>query len=366
LRVWGRDEHMQTEGAVRHEIAVLHPMHLGEILDRTFEIYRKNFMLFAGIAALPATMMLGLHCADLRWWHTDRWAGQLDPGGAVVSSWVVAFGYSHISGFLAALFLPAFVRAGGKALFGEAVSIGDSLRFAAARWREYLWIAILKLTIELFGPEALALGILAGTGFVLDKLNMMTDFPLFGVVGLLAIAGMFLLIFWVGAWISLAVPASAIEGRSGFKAVRRSWTLTKDSRWRIFITWIAVLICSLALQGGIRYVIRWAAFLFYRSVHYAGFNRDVYTALIYFFYVIVYAVIGPLYPIALTLFYYDQRVRREGYDVEKMLEAAGLEPGTDQRGDDVLNPGHIAGIEGQREPLTNRFLKRIRGLRGFS
>jgi hypothetical protein len=38
----------------------------------------------------------------------------------------------------------------------------------------------------------------------------------------------------------------------------------------------------------------------------------------------VSALIGPLYPIALTLFYYDQRIRREGYDIERMMDAAGL------------------------------------------
>jgi hypothetical protein len=30
------------------------------------------------------------------------------------------------------------------------------------------------------------------------------------------------------------------------------------------------------------------------------------------------------HPIALTLFYYDQRIRLEGYDIERMMDAAGL------------------------------------------
>jgi hypothetical protein len=30
------------------------------------------------------------------------------------------------------------------------------------------------------------------------------------------------------------------------------------------------------------------------------------------------------YPIALTLFYYDQRIRHEGYDIERMMETAGM------------------------------------------
>jgi hypothetical protein len=34
----------------------------------------------------------------------------------------------------------------------------------------------------------------------------------------------------------------------------------------------------------------------------------------------------PLFSIAITLFYYDQRIRREGYHVERMMDAAGLNP----------------------------------------
>jgi hypothetical protein len=34
--------------------------------------------------------------------------------------------------------------------------------------------------------------------------------------------------------------------------------------------------------------------------------------------------IGPIYATGLTLFYYDQRVRKEGYDIEWMMQAAGL------------------------------------------
>ena len=36
--------------------------------------------------------------------------------------------------------------------------------------------------------------------------------------------------------------------------------------------------------------------------------------------------VGPIYATGLTLFYYDQRVRKEGYDIEWMMQAAGLTP----------------------------------------
>jgi hypothetical protein len=35
------------------------------------------------------------------------------------------------------------------------------------------------------------------------------------------------------------------------------------------------------------------------------------------------AFVGPIYATGLTLFYYDQRVRKEGFDIEWMMQAAG-------------------------------------------
>lgn len=38
----------------------LRPMSLGEVLDRTFTLYREHFLLFAGIMALPYLVVLVL------------------------------------------------------------------------------------------------------------------------------------------------------------------------------------------------------------------------------------------------------------------------------------------------------------------
>jgi hypothetical protein len=48
--------------------ANLRPMNLGEILDRTFEIYRARFLVFAGIAALPALAIVTLEAVNRVWW----------------------------------------------------------------------------------------------------------------------------------------------------------------------------------------------------------------------------------------------------------------------------------------------------------
>src|ERR1700676_3927139 len=43
----------------------LRPLTLGEILDRTFTLYRRNFLLFVGISAIPQTLILGINVISL-------------------------------------------------------------------------------------------------------------------------------------------------------------------------------------------------------------------------------------------------------------------------------------------------------------
>ena len=36
--------------------------------------------------------------------------------------------------------------------------------------------------------------------------------------------------------------------------------------------------------------------------------------------------VGPIYATGFTLFYFDQRIRKEGFDIEHMMAAAGMNP----------------------------------------
>lgn len=347
--------------------AALRPMNLGEILDRTFAIYRKNFLLFVGIAALPAAIMLAIHIVDVGWVHTDRLIAVTDvtQSGRIALGWLLAYGYYHISGFVSLLFLPAFVRLASSEVFGESASIVASLRFALARWRRYLWLAFLKWTAVLILPEALAFGIFFGIGTLEDKLGLLGDTPIaFAIVTLLLpIPAGIILILWAGACLSLVFPAAALEEISAWKALRRSWKLTKGSRGRIFVAWLMVIACALILEGLAAFLIWWIATLIYAGRYYSGFNRQVYAVVARCVLAVIAAVVGPLYPIAVTLFYYDQRVRQEGYDVEMMMEAAGL--GTREVGAIRNLSGGGMKSDREAEPSWSRFAKFIRSLRGF-
>ena len=346
--------------------AALRPMNLGEILDRTFAIYRKKFVLFVGIAALPAAAMLAIHAADIAWVHTDRLIAAADAtqSGRAALNWLLSYGYYHVSGFVSLLFLPAFVQLASCEVFGESTTIVASLRFALARWRRYLWLAFLKWAAVLILPEALAFGVLFGIGTLEDKLGLMGDpSPLTIVTVLLPIPVGIYLFIRTGACLSLAFPAAALEEISAWKSLRRSWKLTRGSRGRIFIAWLMVFACTLILEGLAVFLIWWIATLIYAGRHYASFNRQVYAVVANFFYAVIAAVVGPLYPIAVTLFYYDQRARKEGFDVELMMEAAGL--GT---GEPAVIQNLRAGVtesEKPAEPGWRKCLRFIRSLRGF-
>lgn len=74
--------------------------------------------------------------------------------------------------------------------------------------------------------------------------------------------------------------------------------------------------------------------------------RSIYAGVSYLQAARASTLIGPIFPIALTLIHYDQRIRREGYDIERMMEAAGLDaPLTPLAGACISAPG-VAG-EGQ-------------------
>jgi hypothetical protein len=317
----------------------LHPSTLGEILDRTFQIYRAKFLLFIGIAALPTLVMLGVHLADITWLHLGSLVHPFRQPGIALWSFFVSLGFYHVSSFLHLLILPALVYLTSNLSLGEGGSIQKAIRFAAAGWRRYLWIAILKLSAILVIPEILAAGLIAGAAFAGDRAGVFNGnrSEFFAASAIIAGGALFL---WLGSCFSLAVPACALEGIAGYRAMRRSWVLTKGSRLRILFTFLTIAIFSWFLMYGLQLVCRWIYILLFRMHFFGTTAQHLYPEAIYLMYAMVAAMVGAIYPIAITLFYYDQRIRLEGYDIERMMEAAGLNaPGITLSVESPIAPG---------------------------
>ena len=304
--------------------APLRPMNLGEILDRTFQIYRSRFLVFAGIAALPALAMFGLHLAVSPWLHSPS-TFLLTGRGGTFWNFAVSLGFYHVGSFLVLLLYPAQIHVTSTTSLGERSSIPTALRFSIARWRTYLWVASLKLFGGLVIPEILVMVVIVGLALIAVLMNISESdrSPVLLVIALPLIAGCVLFV-WLGSCLSLAVPACALEDLSGFKSLRRSWTLSKDSRARIMVTWLMIFVFSSLLMYSLEWLFRWIFIDLFHGYAPGAAIQHLYLPSVYFLRAMISAITGPIYPIAITLFYYDQRIRLEGYDIERMMDAAGM------------------------------------------
>jgi len=306
--------------------ASLRPMNLGEILDRAIQIYRRRFWAFVCISALPALGMRLIHTLDLLTWNVRSHLDTDWPPGRVMVNMVISIGFYHFSSFFAMLVFPAIIHLASGSILEKPDSLRLAFRFVFTRWKGFIWIAFLKLFAGLVAPELIVLGILISlsllddaTGFARD-LSGVASIPIVAVPALIG----FLIFLWLLPRFSLAFPAGAIEQLRGFRSLRRSWRLSNGTRWRILVMWLALFLGSWATLSSLQFILRQTAVALASALHSHFIIKSLFPPAYYALNTAFLTLIGPIFPIALTLFYYDQRIRHEGYDIERMMDAAGL------------------------------------------
>jgi hypothetical protein len=306
----------------------LRPMNLGEILDRTFHIYRSRFLAFAAMAAITVIAIELVSAVDRYLLHVSSLYRPSNKAETLVWNFIVGLGFYHLTCLIAGLVEPSIIKLASGSFLEEECAVVSSVRFATNRWRSYLWIAILKVSVILVLPEivfmilAIVVAILGQTTGLLSS-ETKSALPLLSVSVVLIAGTLFL---WLGTCLSLALPISALEGRAGLKSLHRSWVITKGTRARIGFIWSTLFVSLWALAWALEFLLGQLMFFTGRVLHLTDAMRHLYPSAIFLLATATYVLIGPIYPIAITLFYYDQRIRREAYDVERMMESAGLSP----------------------------------------
>jgi hypothetical protein len=330
--------------------ATMRPMNVGEILDRSLHIYRRQFWVFVAVGAIPALVVEGVALADASWFHLYSSAvsdNHWTPG-VYMTGGLFAIGYYHFASFVGFLLFPVILKLVSGLAFNEEIKIRQAWLFLRARWPRYLWLAVLKLVVELvivefvtvvlFGSMMKGLDALGAKSFLEPKPGLM-------LAGSWFTAG-FAVFLWLSSSLSLAIPSAAFENLKAFRALRRSWVLTRGSRLRIALTWVALAIGSWMLSASFQWALRLVVISAVRSTHERWIAYTLYPTLRQTLNTVLTALFGPIYPIALTLFYYDQRIRHEGYDIERMMDAAGLNvPRTPLTGEGSAAPAEA--VEGQ-------------------
>lgn len=308
----------------------LRPLTLGEVLDRTAQLYRTHFILLAGIASVYATALLAFSLAEialqeiLRARHmTSQLVWTMIVGAVVAAPFMIMVG---------GLAVAANNRAVSWVHLGEPASIGAAYRSIFPKLGRYLWLMILTALIVWVPLGSLYAAYLAFVLLYVRPRGILTQvagphdlqaYLVFGLVtlafALLALAGLVYATL-MGLRYSLAVPACVIEDIKATKALRRSAELSKGSRGRIFLLGLLVV----AVQTGLTMITHiFFLVMAFREHGQLSAGIRVVQQLVAF---CTNTFVGPIYATGFTLFYYDQRVRKEGFDLEWMMHVAGLHP----------------------------------------
>lgn len=306
----------------------LRPLTLGEILDRTAQLYRTNFLLFAGIASVysGALLVLGLLQIGVQEvLRMEHMAGQVVLASLVgiLLVWPIAI----IAGGLS---VAANNRAVAWLYMGQTATIRGAYASIRPRVGRYLGLMTLTTLIVWVPFAVLYAGYITFTllyikprGFFSPKggnADPQTALIFLGVtlVFLLLLCAGIVYAILMGLRYSLSVPACVVEDVKARQAMRRSIDLSKGARGRIFLLGLLVV----AVQMGLSLVTQ-MFFIVSTFKHHGDLPALVRVAqqLVAFF---TNTFIGPIYATGFTLFYYDQRIRKEGFDIEWMMQAAGL------------------------------------------
>jgi hypothetical protein len=313
----------------------LHPSSLSEILDRTAQVYRSRFLVFVGIAVIPTAALLviggGLALGLARVGSVGN-----DANGLMVAGFVgLALGMLGLLAvpFLAgitALATAAMNHAASRAFLGQAINIRDSYKAIWQRGWRYFGLFVFQIIMVWAIPMGVWFGLTLFSAVLIPMAVAVgidaTGGGLMVVAGFLIVCGLVIYGCWISIRMSLAFPAMVVEQIGAWDGLKRSATLTQGSRGRIFVLYFlgAALNWILSFAITIPLLIVMSLVPAANSPQHAETAGTIVLIVIYGAAFAVQAFTRPVLAIALMLFYYDQRIRQEAFDIEWMMLKAGL------------------------------------------
>jgi hypothetical protein len=267
----------------------LRPLSVGEILDRTFTLYRNYFFLFIGISAIPYLLVLAINLSQVA---VLAPIGFPTPGARTHT----APPFSSAS------------TAGGYALLVILGAIVTVIALLLSQGASVIAVSELYLGRNISIRESFQR--------VRGELG-----SIFGVVilqGLATIAAFILLIipgFYVMSRLIVCIPACLIENLGARASLERSWQLTEENAGRAFL--IFLLYFALSMAASMLF-----AFPFQMGIVLVKGNPSLillFMGLTQVGAFIANVLVVPVMTIASSILYYDLRVRKEAFDLQVMM-----------------------------------------------
>jgi hypothetical protein len=275
-------------------------MDLGEILDRTFRLYRAHFMTFFLIMLMVhAISFLTMLAVRAVYPQSTFWMIPLAPGQTPNPMAVVGFLLVMVVGFLTSQIGIGMLTVAVSSIYlGQPIQIGHALRRVRPALNKLVGTTLLSFMIIGFGMLAC---LVPGVYFLLSYL--------------------------------LVGEVIVIEGQGGSKALRRSHELMRTKSEKGFLhnnimkaSVILIVVFALRFMASMIVGIPFGILLVITHRH--GQPVDVFAPLLILQQVVtmvLQAGLAPIGIIAMILFYYDIRIRTEGFDLQVLASALGSE-----------------------------------------
>jgi hypothetical protein len=313
------------------------PLTLGEILDRTVQVYRRSFLLFAGISFLPSALYILIGGSASVFF--TRQMPEISQTAPPDMQRVLALGLFGLLFFLVglplllgilAIALSALNYAAFQCNRGDSVTVRDAYAYGFRHFWRHVGILFLQFlfagVIPCVGFFAVFFGVTMVTALLATTAGKAFAI-LGGLLMILLLIALFVVCIWIWLRYCLAYPAGVAEEKKAWPCLQRSAQLSKGSRGRIFVMYLMVAIMTLvvyyALTLPVDIVLKMTL---YKSVGgMALLTRPPILLQVVNLFVncLERTFVMPIYAIALLLFYNDQRTRKEGYDIELLMANAG-------------------------------------------
>jgi hypothetical protein len=300
----------------------LRPMSTGQVLDHTFALYRNNFLLFVGIATVgPAAnviFQLLTVGANVGFPFGARHAAPGPGAGPALARFFLGMLFGYIILVVGmALSHAATVKAVAAVYLGRETSVVGAYKALRGRiWSLFGTLALILLFVAL-AVGTLAIVVMVPLFLGIAALGRSAPGPAgavaAGLIGLFSIVLIFVVLIAIYVRYALAIQACVVEDLGPWASLKRSVFLSKGSRWRVVAIYLVFVLLGMVLGGGLAAVAGAVGALLH--------NRIAAAVLIYLAGFIAGSITGPLATIGLSLLYYDERVRKEAFDLQLMMSS---------------------------------------------
>lgn len=294
----------------------LRPFGFGEVLDFSFQLYRRDFAwytLAALLGLLPAallTVAAGTAVVDAM----AGFSGNAGPGAGPVAAAGV-----FLAGVILIETVVKMALAGGMAARMRGALPPDIVPCYKRGLGRLHRIAAAAVAPVLGGSAVFVLALVAGGTATALAVEFWGVFAGLGAALLFAVPAVAVLV-WLVAGTAVLLPIVVVEDLGAARSLRRSFRLARGDRWRMAaLVGVAFVMLSLPSWAVAAFAGTWERLVEGSAsvVSGAGGQRWLWEGVG----LVVSAATMPLWVACHMVLYRDRRVRAEGYDIEAAADA---------------------------------------------